>query len=258
MSGHEPGPTIIEEEENMEDSLVELERDRALRKLSGTPEDVASPAVKPESSITPLTEEAVASVEADRPSLEHIRRPSSEKSHRRSGKAGTAASALGRGHARSQSSTSAHLFAAHKVVNPFGTPNGSHFVQHSHRSSSSHKEGSSGTRPKLRDVFAKKAEGEEGWVDEDEEVYTGGFGQGSSRTLSSIGAAAHGQQITPDSPVPNKGAGVFGEGRYAGLSSLPRGECVPQAGTSGRRPAQTAKGPSFKRSATVVEEEEEE
>lgn len=258
----------------MEDSVVELERDRALRKLSGTPDDVESAAAaivvatSAETIVTPLTEEAVAAVEQDRPTLEDARRPSSEVSHRRSRQAGASSSSQGRGHARSSSGASSHLFAAHKVVNPFGTPNGSHFVSHSQRSA---KEGSSAAaRPKLRDIFAKKAEGEDGWVDDDEDAYTGGFGQGSSRTASSLGLPSQDgrsgsysstmsvQPKTPDSPVPNQGGPVFGEGRYAGMSSMPRGESVPSSGSGGRRPAQTGKGPSFKRSATVVEEEEEE
>ena len=248
----------------MEDSVVELERDRALRKLSGSAEaSEDNLAAEPPASITPLTEQAVKAVQQDRPSLEHARRPSSETSHRRQRTSSQAAGPLshGRGHSRSQSSASAHLFAAHKVVNPFGTPNGSHFVSHSQRAA---KEGNSGTaKPKLRDIFAKKGEGEDGWVDDDEgaSTYTGGFGQSSARATTSTAFldTSAGLSQAPGSPVPAQGGSVFGEGRYAGVGAMARGECAPtQGGPNGRRPGQTVKGPSFKRSTTVVEEEEEE
>lgn len=241
MEGEE---TIMEEENENLDESVELERTKALRKLSG---DQGVPATAPHA----LTAAAVAAVDAMSEQLavdpEPQRRGSSEHSH-------------GRHHRRHHSSSSAHgstVFAAHKVVNPFGTPNGSHFTANSHGRSKRETE-----KPKLRDIFKKKiGDGEDGWIDEEEGVYSGGFGQASSRpTLMTTGSDGmptihRTASYTPqaeDVGTPN--LRMLGEGRYAGVN---RTECAaPSFG--GPRPRQTAKGPSFKQAATVVEEEEEE
>ena len=253
MEGEE---TIMEEEnENLEES-VELERNKALRKLAGGDnEDVKS------SGPQPLTVAAVAAVDAlsaegaQAPSSpgELQRRPSNDHSHQRSHSHGN--------QPRGTSMSSSHgstLFTAHRVVNPFGTPNGTHFTSHSHRTSKRESD-----KPKLRDIFKSTAvEGEDGWVDEDEGLYSGGFGQASSRPALPTHSSSGTPTMTRTGMYPVKAGEEFGtpnlpmlgEGRYAGVS---RTECAAPVFT-GSRPRGTAKGPSFKQAATVVEEEEEE
>lgn len=252
--------TIMEEEnENLEDS-VELERTRALRKLSGDPGEEDLP------SADRLTAAAVAAVDAlsgdAQPRREELARHSRQSSHQRSQSQSHASNDDHHGHHRHGSSSSLHsntVFAAHKVVNPFGTPNGSHFNSSSigkARRETHHE------KPKLRDVFKRLAQdSDDGWVDEEEGLYTGGFGQASTRSMPVVHSSAtptisrtasSAQTSTADSEDHN--APMLGEGRYAGVS---RTDCaIPALG--GPRPRQAAKGPSFKRTATVVEEEEEE
>lgn len=243
---HEGEETIMEEENEDLSESVELERHKALRKLSGDNETQSDAA-------QPLTTAAVAAVDAMSngaapPPMSRRRSSSNDPSTHRS-------------HHRHSSVSSHHgstVFAAHKVVNPFGTPNGSHFTSHSH---GKHKRESE--KPKIRDIFKNVGrEGEDGWVDEDEVQYSGGFGQASrrpnltpqtssgtptlSRTNTFAGASdAFGTPIQP----------MLGEGRYAGVNRL---DCAAPSGLSGPRPRGTAKGPSFRQAATVVEEEEEE
>lgn len=239
--------TIMEEEnENLEES-VELERTRALRKLSG---DRGTP----EKSSQALTTAAVAAVDAmsaNSPTVPEVpRRLSNDHNSQRHG----------HGHHRHHSSSSAHvstIFTAHKVVNPFGTPNGSHFTSSSHGRTRRDND-----KPKLRDIFKNRVgEGEDAWIDEDENLYSGGFGQASSRPMAPIQsldgtptisrAVSYGER--PDA-VGTPNIPMLGEGRYAAVS---RSECIP-SNFGGPRPRQTVKGPSFKQAATVVEEEEEE
>lgn len=296
--------TIIEEEsESTSDSMLaeqEKEREKALRKLSGSRPDftgkaaLAVPSHDAVVGAVPL----VASPEPIRPSALE-RRPSADSSggrgrSRSSQSHGTQSGRRSSGN--SQSSSGQHgghhaVFAAHKVVNPFGTPNGSHYTPHASASAShSHRNSRDGQRPKLRDVFKnKKAEGEDGWVDEDDSLvsYTGGFGQTSTSSGPSVGSGgAGGSGATPFANrsstdfTPGGGARapdspaafpVLGEGRYAGLSLSRGGDNLPSSASReggagapssgswrGGGGGQTVRGPAFKRAAIVEEEEEEE
>jgi hypothetical protein len=239
-----------DDNENMEDS-VELERTKAFKKLSGNPDDKPSP--------TALTVAAVAAVDAmsasQTPDLSlpaqsrsESQQPSNHRNHpHRQGSSG--------------SSHSPAVFVAHRVVNPFGTPNGSHFSNSSHSRTKREND-----KPKLRDIFKQQGQdGEDGWVDEEEGLYSGGFGQASSRAAPSTTAPNFGTpepsrlfaQMPNDIPNGHESDSslhpMLGEGRYAGVG---RSDCAAPASSIGR-PRQTAKGPSFRQAATVLEEEEE-
>ena len=239
---------IIEEENENTEDAVDAERSRVLQKLSGsTPPLSQSPngilGAPPDTLAPPPSAER-------RPSSEVYPQPPQKQL----------------GHARDNTFTSpAHvntIFLAHKVVNPFGTPNGSHFQSSSTSNNASQsRSGREQAKPKLRDVFRnKKADGEADWVDEDEglETYSGGFGQGSARPASSMSAGQKGWgnslgAMEEETAVPPS---VLGEGRYAGIG-LTRDDVAPGNVVSWRA-MPNARGPAFKRAAIVEEEEEEE
>ena len=264
---------IIEEENenvDIDDMNVEAERSRTLQKLSEQDIVPLSPPLKDDMALDASTNLQGLNQSRDVRSPESYLPPQSTQQYR---------------HARHPSSSSisaAHgnaVFAAHKVVNPFGTPNGSHFQPHSHLSRNSKEIGG---KPKLRDVFKnKKPDGEgDDWVDEEEEgidSYSGGFGQASSNkptpslSLGQNGRSYGGLGVTTgissreNNPVgtslsssssSSTSTAAFGEGRYAGFG-LARDDCAPPNVVSWRT-VQNTRAPGFKRAATVAEEEEEE
>lgn len=238
-------PSTIAEENETLDASVESERHQALHKLSGVQDNaISDTALKP----------SLSRRQSGDSNGNGRRRHTHSQAHSRSSSTSAMGNLITTGHSRHHTVSGAHhptLFAAHKVVNPFGTPNGAHF-SHSHKRTSSQN-----LHGPIRDVFRDKdPDGEGEWVDE-KVTYTGGFGQLGTDTasVSSHAKRAGGREsFDPgQSPTP-----AFGEGRYAALSGQ-RTDCAmpnPSNGTI-RKAGGAAKGPSFKRAAIVEEEEEE-
>ena len=144
------------------------------------------------------------------------------------------------------------IFTAHKVVNPFGTPAGSHYTP---AAAARRRTSSESAKPPLRDVFRTKkpADADNEWVDEEDEFskYSGGFGQSQDWLNKRSHSLDSGVTAPASSP-----ALCFGEKRYAALSA-PRVEAAGSTGNQ-RKPNNSVKPSAFKRAAIVEEEEEEE
>lgn len=260
-AGVEGEETIIEEENENAEETVESERSRALRKLSGDLSAAFTDQLKLEGiQQQVLPEQSRPSISSRSSNESTRRRRSGYTSHTPTRQHSTHHhGALTQNHHHHHSNT---IFAAHKVVNPFGTPNGSHYGPSAH-----HRPHRDSSRASVRDVFRnQKNEGDGEWIDEDEdfENYSGGFGQGSATTRSIFSSsptapAPQGLGLQTGSPAPPSSSSfaksaLLGEGRYAG-ATMARGDCAPP--NLGRRPTVSTKGPSFKRAAIVEEEEEE-
>lgn len=281
--------TILEEEDTHEDGVgvtgdgdedtVAAERSRALRKLSGPAELLdagsgnaderrrsPSPGLIP--GMGPLLRSNTES-DASHPRSSSERRRTHHDNHRglrQSSSSSSHGSHGHHGHGRSASTHGPTVFAAHKVVNPFGTPNGAHFQPHSHghttpsRRSSEGQRSTTATTSGLRDVFkTSKPDGDSEWVDEDDGLgnYTGGFGQaGRASSSFGLGVQSGGSLIPAGTPPPP--SSLFGGGRYAGLSLGGDDGTPHKTETASWRGRTGPRGPSFRRAATVTEEEEEE